>query len=99
MQYIKHNIDSLALLNVPVDFDELSICVLNGLGSACSNISHALLLGVKGGISCQKQWKRKKISTKPSQGSLGASNLVLYKREGARLPCVGFKNRSTGGAV
>ena len=57
-----HNIDSLALMNVSVDFDELSICVLNGLGSASSNISHALLLGVEGGISCQKQRKTKKKS-------------------------------------
>ena len=42
MQDAKHNIDSLALMNVSVDFDELSIPVLNGLGSAYSNISHAL---------------------------------------------------------
>ena len=34
MQYVKHNIDSLALLNVSIDFDELSIRVLNGLGPA-----------------------------------------------------------------
>ena len=37
----------------------------------------------------------KKILTKPSQGSLRASNLVLYQRGGARLPSVGFKTRST----
>ena len=88
-------------MNVLVDFDELSICVLNELDSSYSNISHALLLGVKGGILCQKQWKtnKKNISTKPSQGSLRASNPVLYKIEGARLPCVSFKNRSTGGAA
>ena len=42
MQDIKHNIDSLALMNVSVDFDKLSICVFNGLGLAYSNISHAL---------------------------------------------------------
>ena len=42
MQYVKHNINSLALMNVHVDFDELSIRVLNGLGPAYSNISHAL---------------------------------------------------------
>ena len=42
MQDVKHNIDSLALMNVSVDFDELSVRVLNGLGSAYSNISHAL---------------------------------------------------------
>ena len=42
MQDVKHNIESLALINVFVDFDELSICVLNGLGMAYSNISHAL---------------------------------------------------------
>ena len=42
MQDIKHNIDSLALMNVSVDFDGLSIRVLNDLGSAYSNISHAL---------------------------------------------------------
>ena len=29
-------------MNVSVDFDELSICVFNGLGLAYSNISHAL---------------------------------------------------------
>ena len=42
MQDVKHNIDSLALMNVLVDFDELSIRVLNGLSLAYSNISHAL---------------------------------------------------------
>ena len=42
MQDAKHNIDSLALMNDSVDFDELSIRVLNGLGSAYSHISHAL---------------------------------------------------------
>ena len=41
MQDVKHNIDSIALMNVSVDFDELSICVLKGLGSTYSNISHA----------------------------------------------------------
>ena len=39
---VKHNIDSLALMNVSVDFDELSIRVLNGLGPTYSHISHAL---------------------------------------------------------
>ena len=29
-------------MNVSVNFDEFSICVLNGLGPAYSNISHAL---------------------------------------------------------
>ena len=42
IQYVKHNIDSLALMNVLVDFDELSIRVLNKLGPAYSNISHGL---------------------------------------------------------
>ena len=42
MQDVKHNIDSLSLMNVAVDFDELSIRVLNYLGSAYSNISHTL---------------------------------------------------------
>ena len=42
MQDVKHNIDSLALMNVSVDFDEPSIRVLNGLGSTYSHISHAL---------------------------------------------------------
>ena len=42
MQNAKHNIDSLALMDVSVDFDELSICVLNGLGPTYINISHAL---------------------------------------------------------
>ena len=42
MQDVKRNIDALALLNVPVDFDELSIRFLNGLGLAYLNISHAL---------------------------------------------------------
>ena len=41
MQDVKHNIGSLALMNVLVNFDELSIHVLNGLGPAYSNISHA----------------------------------------------------------
>ena len=44
MQDIKHNIDSLTLMNVLVDFDELSIRFLNGLGSTYSNISHGLQL-------------------------------------------------------
>ena len=42
MQDVKHNIDSLALMNVHVNFDELSIRVLNGLGLAYLNLSHAL---------------------------------------------------------
>ena len=42
MQDVKHNIVSLALMNVSIDFVELSIRVLNGLGLAYSNISHAL---------------------------------------------------------
>ena len=41
MQDVKHNIDFLALMNVFIDFDELSIRVLNGLGSTYSHISHA----------------------------------------------------------
>ena len=39
---VKHNIHSLALMNVLVDFDELSIRVLNNVGLAYLNISHAL---------------------------------------------------------
>ena len=42
MQDLKHNIVSLALVNVSIDFDELSIRILKGLGLAYSNISHAL---------------------------------------------------------
>ena len=42
MQDAKHNIDTLALMNVPIDFDELSIRVFNGLSPTYSNISHAL---------------------------------------------------------
>ena len=42
MQDVKHNIDSLALMNVSIDFDELSIHVLNDLDRTYSNISHAL---------------------------------------------------------
>ena len=42
MQDVKHNIDSLALVNVSVDFDELSISLLNGLDPAYSHISNAL---------------------------------------------------------
>ena len=42
MQDVKRNIDSLALMNVLVKFDELSIRVLNGLGPAYSNISYSL---------------------------------------------------------
>ena len=54
------------------------------------------LKGFEDGITCLKQRKTKKISTEPSQGPLGASNLVLYQGEGAGLACVGFKNRSIG---
>ena len=42
MKDVKHNIDSFALMNVFVDFDELSIRVLNVLGPTYSHISHAL---------------------------------------------------------
>ena len=42
MQDIKHNIDSFVLMNVSVDFDELSIRVLKGLGLTYEHISHAL---------------------------------------------------------
>ena len=42
MQDAKHYIDFLALMNVSIDFDELSIRVLNGLGLVYSHISHAL---------------------------------------------------------
>ena len=42
MQDVKRNIESLDLMNVSVDFDELSIHVLNELTPANSNISHAL---------------------------------------------------------
>ena len=42
IQDVKHNIDSLALMNVSIDFDELFIRVLNGLSLAYSNIYHAL---------------------------------------------------------
>ena len=41
MEDFKHHINSLALMNVPIDFDELFVCVLNGLGPAYSNLSHA----------------------------------------------------------
>ena len=40
--------------------------------------------------------KKKKNSTKHSQGSLRASNSVLNQREGVGLHCIGFKNRFTG---
>ena len=43
-----------------------------------------------------KAAKIKKISTKPSQGSLRESNPVKTIEKGARLPSVSFKNRSTG---
>ena len=39
---------------------------------------------------------KKKILTIPSLGPLEASNPVLYQRGGAGLPCVNFKDRSTG---
>ena len=42
MQDAKHNMDFLDIMNVSIDFDELSIRVLNGLGPAYSNLSHAL---------------------------------------------------------
>ena len=41
MQDVKRNIDSLILMNVSIDFNEL-IRVLNELGLTYSNISHAL---------------------------------------------------------
>ena len=41
MHDVKCTINSLALINVSVDFDELSIRVLNGLDPTYSNISHA----------------------------------------------------------
>ena len=42
VQDVKHNIDHLAIMNVSIDFDKFSICVLNGLGPAYSHISHDL---------------------------------------------------------
>ena len=42
IQDVKHNINSLILLNVPIDFYKLSIHVLNRLGPTYSNLSHAL---------------------------------------------------------
>ena len=42
MQDIKNCIDSLAMMNKPVDFDDLSIHILNGLDPAHSKLSHAL---------------------------------------------------------
>ena len=40
--------------------------------------------------------KKKKILQNPFQGPFEASNPVQAKEEGARLPCVGFKNLSNG---
>ena len=40
--------------------------------------------------------EKKNFLKKPYQGPLGASNPVLYQREGVGLPCVSFKNQSTG---
>ena len=42
MQDVKYNIDSLALMNVPIDFDELFVRVLNGLDQTYLNLSYAL---------------------------------------------------------
>ena len=42
MQDVKHNIDSLTFMKVSVDFDELSIHVLNDLDPTYSNISYVL---------------------------------------------------------
>ena len=42
MPNVKHNIEFLALMNVLINFDELSIRVLNELGLTYSNRSHAL---------------------------------------------------------
>ena len=42
MQDVNHNIDYFALMNVFVNFDELSIRVMTGLGLTYSHISHAL---------------------------------------------------------
>ena len=42
MPDIKSTIDTLALLNSHVDFDELSIRIMKGLGTAYSEQSHAI---------------------------------------------------------
>ena len=42
MQGIKTTMEALALMNKPVDFEELSIRLLLGLGPSYKEISHAL---------------------------------------------------------
>ena len=42
MKEVKHNIDSPALMNASINFDELFIHVLNGLGLACDAPNLAL---------------------------------------------------------
>ena len=42
MQDIKRNIDALALMDVAVDFDELSIRILNGLSPTYTELSHEI---------------------------------------------------------
>ena len=42
MQDIKFTIDTLALLNAPVDFNELLIRIMNGLDAPYSELSYAI---------------------------------------------------------
>ena len=42
MQDIKRNMDALALMNITVDFDELSIRILNDLNPSFIELSHAI---------------------------------------------------------
>ena len=42
MQEIQSCMDSLALMNKPVDFDELSIQILNGLDDSYTHLSNAI---------------------------------------------------------
>ena len=54
------------------------------------------LKGVEDGITCQKQ-RKKKTQQKRMQGPLwGIKSDSILKKRGAGLPCVDFKNRSTG---
>ena len=53
-------------------------------------------MGFKDGITCLKQRETKKSQQKPSKDPLRHQIRFYTKEWGARLPCVGFKNRSTG---
>ena len=64
--------------------EELSLT--NSISTACMILR----------VASHAKSNEKKISTKPSQGSLGHQTRFKTIEKGVGLPCVDFKNRSTG---